>query len=199
MCGTLLLQLEDGPVRANSGPSHPLNRNGSLCPSHSIPSLMFSFTPGVGYDLNLIAKAFVSKNGGPTFFASDSLPPTNWIYDDFPTYISVSVIVFTIFYDLLIATRFPGSIRKLFKCISSPFENFLHVEDLEEYTSSKPVKLTPPRWKLLLLVLLPFLQVLLKISFLSYHVVSGNSREALQCAIVAFAWVSRYMSSIPYV
>lgn len=196
--GTLLVQLEDGPVRANFGPSHPLNRNGSLCPSHFL-SLMFSFTPGVGYDLNLIAKAFVSKISGPTFFASDSLPSTNSIYDDFPTYISVSVIVFTIFYDLLIAVRFPGSLRRILKCISSPFDNFLQVEDLEEYTSSKPVKLTPARWKLLLLVSLPFLQVLLKISFLSYHAVSGNSGEALRCAIVAFAWVSRYMYNIPNV
>ena len=172
----------------------------TFCPS-PIYSLMLETHPVVNWASSLLSRS-VSHYDLVNFHTSDqSISPDSGLFGrakPITTFLPALLIILIIIHDLLAAIGLPRLVRKALICATKPFQNFLCLGDLEEFSSNKPLVLSPPRWKQLLLVTLPLLEGLLEVSLCSYHASSGEPHEALRRTVAAFAWVSRLVS-ITYV
>ncbi|KAI5120846.1 hypothetical protein M0805_007033 [Coniferiporia weirii] len=120
--------------------------------------------------------------------SAGSLPVALDRYDLFATFLPGSIIAFTIVYDLIHLLGLPAPVSRLLRWFASPFQNFLHLEDLEEAEISKP-KLTPPRWKLRLLITISLLKMIICFSQIVYCASRSEWDRSMNDTALFLAWV----------
>ena len=106
------------------------------------------------------------------------------------TYLPLTIIAFTLLYDVTISVGAPRPIRNALEWISTPFRNFLRIEDLDETNVATKTRITLQPWKLKLFVALPLLQFLLNVSLLAYLMVQDKHADAMRHLLLTTSWVN---------
>lgn len=80
--------------------------------------------------------------------------------------------------------------------LTSPFRNFLHLEDLEEADPLKP-RTRPPPWKTRVLAALPLLEAIGHVSAFAYDESLSKHDDGARAVAVGVGWVSVPMRHMP--
>ena len=123
--------------------------------------------------------------------------------DMLTTFIPASVIAWTLCYDILCSVRFPAFVQGLYRRLTSPFRNFLHLEDLEETPILSAPTLKQPRWKGGALISLSFFQTFIYLVCISADAYQEDCylNDLVSCvawAYATFRLCQRSPSTPPY-
>lgn len=91
----------------------------------------------------------------------------------------------TILHDGLSSVNWPKRLSAFAALLSSPFQNFLTIDDLKDIGPSK----TPAVWKTRALTALALLNSVGWLAFLAYTLVIDNTELAVQALVAAITWV----------
>lgn len=116
------------------------------------------------------------------------LPPSTRVFvlgTLFPT----SVVLFTLLYDFLSVFPWPKFCQTIWRCVRSPFTDFIGLEDLD---CEHGPTLVPPAWKPRVLVLLSTVEVVAWAAVFAYDVLAEDVARAriVQAGAAFLAWVS---------
>ena len=118
--------------------------------------------------------------------ASDSWSASELL--EIASYLPVVLSAFTIIYDSLHIFRYPLSVSSAYRVFTSPFQNFLHLDDLAEAVDIKP-KVVVPRWKPKFLLSISLLETLTQFTRLVITCL-GNDFDKLGLDLcLCLAWV----------
>ena len=107
------------------------------------------------------------------------------------TIVPASVVAWTLLYDFFCAIRFPKVIRVIVQLLRSPFEDFLHIEDLEEQPGELRI---PPAWKSRIWVTLSCFEAIGWAALFAYDEFVGAGRaESMQAGVGFITWVSAFL------
>jgi hypothetical protein len=110
-------------------------------------------------------------------------------HDLLPILLPACLTAYTVLYDIAISTTFPWWISRPYRRLTSPFRNFIHLEDLEEATPDVLKHKSAPPWKSRSLIALSFVQVLVSLIRLFYNEFSGNLDHYLGHILPVLCWV----------
>lgn len=105
---------------------------------------------------------------------------------DVVTWITCAILLAIIGYDIANKDQLPHPIQKRLDAFSSPFRNFLTINDLDN-VPGEPV-LSPP-WKTRALALLAIMQVTGWLAAATYAAIIENKHLLVQCTISILVWV----------
>lgn len=101
------------------------------------------------------------------------------------TILLAAFTVMTILHDALSSITWPKRLLGVAALLSSPFQNFLTIDDLKDIGPSK----TPAVWKTRALTALAFVNSVGWLAFLAYALVIDDAELAVQALVAAIAWV----------
>lgn len=104
------------------------------------------------------------------------------------SYLPVVLSAFTIIYDSLHIFRYPLSVSSAYRVFTSPFQNFLHLDDLAEAVDIKP-KVVVPRWKPKFLLSISLLETLLQFTRLVITCLGNDFDKLWLDLCLCLAWV----------
>lgn len=91
-----------------------------------------------------------------------------------------------LFYDLVSTLRFHKSFRKAFRTLTSPFRNFLTLDDLEDPPGRA---VSPATWKSRALALGAVLECVAWAAAFAYAETVGDGKGAAQAIVASVTWV----------
>lgn len=100
--------------------------------------------------------------------------------------VSLLLVSFTLVYDLTSRVQLPKSSKSIWQTLSSPFRDFLRLEDLAEPVGDNARR---SRAKVVYLVALGLLQCAGFLGCLVYALVSGQRGGAIVSLLISLAWV----------
>lgn len=96
-----------------------------------------------------------------------------------------ALTLIAIIYDGLSSVTWPKGILTAVAFLSSPFQNFLTIDDLKNIGP----RTTPPVWKLRALIALAFVNSIGWLAFLAYVLMIDEAELAVQALIAPITWV----------